>query len=290
MSLLSCLCHALAHRECVQESVVAIPAACINDKRARIVIISVAVCLAFVCTMDSIGKERLEDTLSLGNGNGLRTSTIEGLKVQKQFFGVKGMSWTVSDSKGLTSPPLLYTQADLLSWHTSGHTRNGETEQLLAYWSDTVWSLRPIWEIYTYNNTCDVPLKGALKDGTVQVYPFARMSRHLFSVYSHFTMERYECDGSLRAVWDVAPTYWIAALRHWVVRDPSGRLVGTIDEKVSAFRHTFDARLSSDLDRMLFAHAVIFASRPLDSSGSGTSGGDNGGRGGNLREGAVAVR
>jgi len=284
MSLLTCLCHALEHRECVQQSIVAIPA-CISSKRCRIVMVSVAICLAFVCTMDSIGKESLEEALSAGG-------TIDRLKVQKQLFGVKGMAWTVSDTKISTSrPPLLYTQGDLLSWHKSGHTRNGETDQLLAYWTDTMWSLRTVWEIFTYNNTCDVPLKGTLKDGKVKVYPFARMSRHFFSVYSHFTMERYERDGSLRPVWVITPTYWLAALRHWVVRDPSGRLVAIIDEKVSALRHTFDAKLSTDLDRTLFAHAVIFAGRPDDHGGGGSEGGRKNNHGdGNLRGGAVAAR
>merc|ERR1740121_861301 len=245
--------------------------------------------------MDLIGKESLEESRSPGSVNGSQTSTIDRLKVQKQLFGVKGMAWTVSDPQISTSPPLLYTQGNLCSWRNSGHTRNGGTDQLLAYWSDTLWSLRTIWEIYTYNNTCDVPLKGTLNDGEVQVYPLARMSKHFFSVYSHFTMERYECDGSLRVVWDIAPKYWLAVLRHWVVHEPSGRLVGTIDEEVSALRHTFDAKLSTDLDRTLFAHAVIFAGRPDGGSGGGSSGGGspgggNGGGGGHVRGGAAAIR
>merc|ERR1719433_601456 len=145
--------------------------------------------LAFVYTKDPIGKEPM---LSSGGAHEIQRATIERLKFQRQ----RGMSWTVSDSKNTTNPIVFHTQGELFSWHRSGRTRSGETNEALAYWSDTFWSLRETWEIYTYSRKCPEPLKGEVNDGQVRVYPFARMTKH-FNFYSRFTLEQYECDGSL---------------------------------------------------------------------------------------------
>jgi len=65
----------------------------------------------------------------------------------------------------------------------------------------------------------------------------------------------------LTELWNIAPKYWFAALHHWFIREPSGRMVGTIDEKASLFRRTFDAELFDEMDQMLVAHMVIFAGK-----------------------------
>jgi len=211
--------------------------------------------------------------ISTGGAHEPQSGTVERMKIQQQLFGVKGMSWKVSDSKNSTNPVLFYTQGELFSWHKSGHTHGGETDEALAYWSNVYWSLRDAWEIYTYIKQCPEPLKGEVNDGKVHAYPFARITRR-FSLYSHFTLERYDCDGSLTEVWDIVPKYWLAALHHWVIREPSGRLVGTIDEKASVLRTTFNAEFFAELDKMLVAHVVIFAGKPRksSSSSSGSSG------------------
>mmetsp|Transcript_7727 Transcript_7727/g.14447 ORF Transcript_7727/g.14447 Transcript_7727/m.14447 type:complete len:112 (-) Transcript_7727:160-495(-) len=107
-----------------------------------------------------------------------------------------------------------------------------------------------------------------------------------FSLYSHFKLERYECDGSLTAVWDIVPKYWLAVLHHWFIRERSGHLVGTIDEKTSVFRHTFDTEFLPELDKMLVAHVVIFAGKLRD----GSSGSRGGRANRNLRGNAAAGR
>jgi hypothetical protein len=250
-------CHVVDEHDCIKEGDGAIlQTASIRFCQAALVFTVIR--FAFVYTKDSVGKEQM---LSVGGTHEIQRGTIEHLQVQRQQFGVRGMSWTVSDSNKTTNPIVLHTQGELFSWRNSGRTRSGVTNEALFYWSDTIWSLRETWEIYTYSIRCPEPLKSEVNDGKVRVYPFARMTKHL-SFYTRFTLEQYECDGSLTEVWDVAAKYWFTALRHWVIREPSGCLVGTIDEKVSLFSHTFDAELIAELDKMLVAHVVIFAGKP----------------------------
>merc|ERR1712048_935611 len=98
--------------------------------------------------------------------------------------------------------------------------------------------------------------------------------------------------GSLIEVWDMAPRFWLSAHHHWDVRQsPTKQLIGTIDEKFTVFRRTYDAKVSPGEDKAFFAHATILAESLRHwtrggSSGSSSSTSENN----NLRGGGAVAR
>merc|ERR1712178_201338 len=98
-----------------------------------------------------------------------------------------------SDGKLSPSPPLLYTEGELFSLHNSGHMYNSTSNQLVAYWTNRYWTMTETWEMYSYSSSCKTALPGAQKEGNHLVYPFARMTKHFWTLYSHYTVQRYEC-------------------------------------------------------------------------------------------------
>jgi len=229
---------------------------------------------------------RFADTLD----GELPTKTVEHLRFQQHLFGA-GLDWTVTP-KNHSKSKLFYTKVEFSWLHNSGRTHSGETDQVLADFRDTFWALRQIWEVRTYNNTCGATVQDAKIDGKKSKYPFARMTKHFWTFYSHYTLERYTCDGSLAGVWYMAPRYWVSAIHHWDVRESStSRLIGTIDERFTVFRRTYDAKVAPGMDKALFAHATILAEslRHWSRSGSGGSSSSNSGSD-NLRGGGAAAR
>jgi hypothetical protein len=257
--------------------------------------ITFVMAFVLVVTVDSFHKE---ETLALDGTLGFAdtldgeapTSTVEHLRFQQHLFGA-GLDWTVTDPHSLSNSTLLYTKIDFSWLHNSGHTHTGKTDQVLAYFTDTFWAVRQIWEVRTYNNTCGVSSQDAHMNEKKPMHPFARMTKHFWTLYSHYTLERYDCHGSLVEVWDMAPRFWLSALHHWDVRESStGRLLGTIDEMFSVLRRTYNAKVSPGEDKALFAHATILAESLRHWSRGGGSGSSSSNSGsGNLRGGGAAA-
>jgi len=298
MSLVSCCCSFILEvtAPLSKDACNAVIPVLLRDKYFRSVLISLVFGFIFLAMLDGLHQEEMLTAESsfrfapiLGGGN--PTSSIEHMQIQQHLFSLKGLAFTVSNSSGSVNSTLLRTKGEFFSGHRSGHAHRGSTDEAIAYFGNTLLSFRDIWEVRAYNNTCGLSPQKAEKDGGIPMFPFARMTKHFWTFYPSFTMERYRCDGSLVAVWAIVPRFWLSALRYWDVREPSsGRLVGTIDEKALTLRQTFEATISAGEDPVLFAHAVILAasSRAPGSSG-GSSGSNNGGGGLRVAGGAGAA-
>lgn len=293
MSLLACCLDGVANREFVCSTLLAVPEI-LRNKYGRVAGTALAVGFITMVAMDGFqGKAELaaESTNQFAPllGGVSTTRAMEHWNVQQNLIGPNGMSWSVSDASNPANSTLFQTKGELFSAHKSGHTYGTDAREPLAYFRNTLWSLREIWEIATYNNTCGAASPESGKNGKVSLYPFARMTKSFWTLYPHFTMERYDCDGSLKEQWTIAPKYWISILNHWYVRESkTGQLVGMIDEKVTVLRRTYDTKMTAGEDKALFVHAVILADRSCQIR-SGSSGSSGGGGNSNLRGGGGGV-
>jgi hypothetical protein len=225
-------------------------------------------------------------TLHVGIEN--LSSRSEHLVVQERAFSYGG--WRIANASGYKDAAMYYTTRLLLSAHQSGRMHRSESEEPVAFFRNTLWSLRETWEVFSYNCTCKHESDHTEKDGKSKIFPYARITKHFWTLHRRFTVEQYLCDGTLRELWHIAPRYWFFALLHLDLRDPQSRqLLGRIDEKWSVVRRTLDAKLASGEDKTLFSLAVVLAAFNKGGSG-GNSGSSGGGGGGALRGGGASAR
>lgn len=185
-------------------------------------------------------------------GNGPLTTGETFLRLRRDIFSWTGRDLTVENSTGW------FTHATWgFFWTMHAHTPlyHAQTGQQVAMLSKIFWAFHRIFEIATYEPVCpEQRPQEELGLNDAKLYPFARLTKWLGTLYDHWTLERFNCDGSLTQVWDISSRYWVSLLHHYNVTEiSSGDTIGTIDQAFFfQMSPNYDAWIRSGEDLQLF--------------------------------------
>lgn len=188
--------------------------------------------------------------------NGLVTRGISGVHVRRNMLSVTGHDLTVSDDHG----GYMYgSEGNFFTLHSRTHMYEARTGRPLAEITSPIFHIHRKYEIgQLYFPIC--PGQSKYESTSLgDVYPFARITKRLLTMYAHYDVERYNCDGSLTPLWEVKSTHWASMKVHYTVTESgSSYPIGTIDQP-SMFQLTanYDSYVSANEDLTLFAAVTI---------------------------------
>eukprot|EP00928_Gymnodinium_smaydae_P025614 TRINITY_DN20348_c0_g1_i1.p1 TRINITY_DN20348_c0_g1~~TRINITY_DN20348_c0_g1_i1.p1 ORF type:complete len:297 (-),score=27.68 TRINITY_DN20348_c0_g1_i1:44-934(-) len=206
-----------------------------------------------------------------------KTTAETGLRVRRKIWSLTGRDLTVRQASGTF---LYATDGDFWSMHAHTHFYDAGTGEQLAIVRKYLWSFRKTFDILTFRPICaNQSADEEAGPGNTKLYQFARLTKQILNLYNHWTLERYECDGSMTTVWDVMPRFWMSMLEHYDFVESDGSVIGSMDQPyVFQLSANYDTWVAEGEDLPLFALTAMIVDMTLMSGGSG--GGGSGGGGG----------
>lgn len=212
--------------------------------------------------------------------NGTLTNATTMMHVRSRVVSISDRDMDITDANGSY---LYSTNGMLRTMH--GHTRFFESlsGHRLAVVSTVILSLHSIWEVATYAPICEsqTPLHENQNDDGERMYPYARLTKRVFTLHGHWDLELYNCDGTLQAAWEIAARHWISFKSRFNVID-SGGIIGTIDQSFFfQMARNYDLFVTAGVDQELFALVALLVDfdRPRGGGGGSDSSGGGGGGG-----------
>lgn len=218
----------------------------------------------------------------------------QGTRARKTILSLTGRDLTFTDPKGN------YTYAtigDIWTMHYHTYLVNVQTGTHLAWIYKTFFAFHAIYEIASYDQACPSQEPSDFDDAKRPVYPAVRITKYMFSFYPYFSVERYNCDGSLSLEYMIRPRYWFSLKDYFDVvqaRSDDKMTVATIDQTyLFSFTPYYDTwaatgtdpvlvacmTLTVDLDRMLtraMEEELLDSASKSDQGGGGGDKGDSG--------------
>jgi len=206
------------------------------------------------------------------------------MRLHRRLLAVTRRDMTI---QSWTGPYLYGTSGDFLTLHSHTHIYEASSGHRLAFISRSWPSQRKSYEITSFIPVC--PTQNATEsDEGGPLYPFARFTKLLLTVYSKWVLELYNCDGSLAEQLLVRTRRYVSWKYNYdVLQKASGLVIGTIDQTYYASISPYhDMWILAGQDRVLFSviGCILDIQHHLDevpiisrSNSSGSSGGSSGG-------------
>jgi len=208
---------------------------------------------------------------------------VTGLHIRRNILSFTGRDLALSTNTGRY---VYATEGNVFTIHSRTHLYDASTGEGVLEISMPIFSIHRVYELESYKQLCPEQQPSETVDGK-PVFKFARLTRRLWTVYTNYDVETYNCDGSLTHQWDIKSRHWFAIKTHvdfWEKgkSDP----VGTLDQP-HFFQWTpnYDAFVTAGEDLALFAAAATImdmsfsqdqknaAAADAASSSSGSKGG-----------------
>eukprot|EP00933_Yihiella_yeosuensis_P063309 TRINITY_DN6641_c0_g1_i3.p1 TRINITY_DN6641_c0_g1~~TRINITY_DN6641_c0_g1_i3.p1 ORF type:complete len:314 (-),score=29.61 TRINITY_DN6641_c0_g1_i3:412-1353(-) len=214
---------------------------------------------------------------------GALTSDTTGLRLRRTIFAWTSRDVTVANRLGHY---MFATSGLIWSLHAHTYFYDAESGKQLGVITKPIWTFHRIFELASYSPVCATQKPQEERGPSDSLlYPHARLTKHLFSLYDHWTLELYQCDGSLKESWDIRSRYWVSLLHHYDVREKavSDKILGTIDQAYFfQMSPNYNAFVRKGEDETLFAAvaSLVDIDHSFKQSGSGSGSGGRGGGGG----------
>lgn len=154
------------------------------------------------------------------------TRSLMGMRVQRYAQSVTGRDMALFDVYGNV---LYATEGEFWTMHHRTRFFSPGTNDRIAVVSKSLLSLHTSFEIESYTPICPGQ-KSSNSDQGDYLYPYARLTKDLLTVYTYWRLERYNCGGGLTEQWYVKSRNWISVTPQYNVEERASRItVGTID-------------------------------------------------------------
>lgn len=151
------------------------------------------------------------------------------MRLRRNILSATGRDVTVENANGVF---LFASSGDLFTLNKHTHVYHAHNGTRLAVVSKLNFAVHKTYEIAAYTPVCANQTSVEQDDGGIPLYNFARMTKSLVALYADWTIQVYNCDGTMQDLWEVQSKYWVSYKYHYdVVEKVRGSgIVGTIDQ------------------------------------------------------------
>lgn len=193
-------------------------------------------------------------------------------QVRRTIASVTGMDYTVQEQNGSY---MFGTRGDFWTIHRHTSFFNNTSGRPVGEFKAELMTLRSTFDILAYQPLCPDQDPEECDSFEHPLFRFAKVTKWLQPMWPRWTVERYNCDGSVGSVvWEITSRFWFSATNHYDMTSPGvDGIVGTLDQS-SFFQlaSTNDMWLAPGQDLALGAStAILVDALRIVSAGSGGS-------------------
>lgn len=183
------------------------------------------------------------------------TTKIVGFRLRRTILSVTGRDISIADSTGTYR---YATDGQYFTFNSLTELFAAQTGRRIAMIAKLQFAMHRIYDVGSYDPVCPSqepwPEQGPQNS---TLYPFARLTKSALSLYDHWTLERFSCNGSLTPLWQISSRHAVSLRHHYDVTEVSDDApawpIGTIDQSYYfQFTPHYDAWLAAGRDEGLF--------------------------------------